>query len=97
MGEPIKIEDFKQLSPLVMGYELRPEHSYLIICDGKSFSREHANSLFKGIMQMHPDVQIAVVATMKPKDVKIMEGPPREPSPATAAGDAPANDPPAQE
>jgi hypothetical protein len=70
---PINIDDFQKLSPLVKGYELRPDCAYLIICDGKDFSRPHAEALMRDVMQMHPDLSIAIVATTKPKSIEVRE------------------------
>ena len=67
------IDDFKKLSPLVDGYELDPEKIYLIVCDGKAFNFGAAASLFSDIRQMHPNIQIAVVATLKPKLIEVRE------------------------
>ena len=72
-NEPINIDEFKPLSSLVKGYELDPTKIYLIVCDGKDFKAGHAYSLFKDIRQMHPDINIAVVASLKPKSIEVME------------------------
>ncbi len=71
--EPINIEEFQKLSPLVKGYELRPDRVYLIICDGKEFSPNAAYALMNDIRQMHPDLNIAIVATLKPKSIEVRE------------------------
>lgn len=70
---PVNIDDFSKLSPLVRGYELDPSKVYLIVCDGKDFSSGHAESLMRDIMQMHPNLNIAIVATLKPKSIEVRE------------------------
>jgi hypothetical protein len=79
---PVNIDDFKPLAKLIAGYELRPDRVYLIVCDGKDFSFSAAHSLLKDIREMHPDLNIAVVATLKPKSIEITEKPvaPEEPA-----------------
>jgi len=67
----INIDDFKPLGKLVSGYELDPAKSYLIVCDGKSFNKGLAESLMRDIRQMHPDIHIAIVASLKPKDIEV--------------------------
>lgn len=67
------IDDFKKLSPLIEGYELDPNKTYLIVCDGRAFDYAAAGSLFAGIREMHPNINIAVVATLKPKLIEIRE------------------------
>lgn len=74
-GEPLTIDDFAKLSPLVRGYELRPDRAYLIVCDGKDFSQGLAERLMQDIRQMHPDVNIAIVASLKPKSIEVREKP----------------------
>lgn len=73
MNEPPNLDDFRELSSLVKGYELDPNKIYLIVCDGKDFSTGAAHSLFKNLREMHPNINIAVVGTTKPKSVKVME------------------------
>lgn len=70
---PINIDDFKPLSKLVAGYELDPTKVYLIVCDGKDFSRGLAEALMRDITQMHPDLNIAIVGTLKPKSIEVRE------------------------
>ena len=74
MSEPIHMEEFTKLDPLAKGYEFKPGHSYLIVA-GKHFSRELASSLFKDLREMHPDLQIAVVQTLHPKEIEVKEKP----------------------
>jgi protein-tyrosine-phosphatase len=69
----INIDEFQKISPLVRGYELDPTKVYLIVCDGKDFRAGLAYSLFKDLREMHPDIQIAVIASMKPKSIEVME------------------------
>jgi len=70
-SEAINIDDFRPLAKLVSGYELDPAKVYLIVCGKESFSSGAAYSLMSDIRQMHPDIQIAIVATTKPKDVEV--------------------------
>jgi hypothetical protein len=70
---PVNIDDFKPLAKLVAGYELDPSKAYLIVCDGKDFSAGLAHALMNDIRQMHPDVNIAIVATLKPKSIEVRE------------------------
>lgn len=70
---PINIDDFAKISPLVRGYELDPAKVYLIVCDGKDFNSGLAHSLMKDIMQMHPNLNVAVVASLKPKSIEVRE------------------------
>jgi hypothetical protein len=70
---PLNIDEFTKISPLVRGYELRPDRSYLIVCDGKDFKQGLAERLMQDIRQMHPDVNIAIVATLKPKSIEVRE------------------------
>ena len=72
-GKSLNVDDFAPLAKLVKCYELDPSKSYLILCDGKSFSRGLAEALMCDIRQMHPDIQIAIVATAKPKDIEVRE------------------------
>jgi hypothetical protein len=72
-SDPLNIDDFAPLSPLVRGYEFRPGCAYLILCDSKEFSASAAYALMRDIRQLHPDVQIAIVATPKIKSVEIRE------------------------
>jgi hypothetical protein len=71
--EPLNIDDFAPLSPLVRGYEFRPGCAYLIICSAEKFNLRAAQSLFKDIMELHSDLQIAVVATPYPKSIEIKQ------------------------
>jgi len=71
--KPVNIDDFKPLAKLVAGYELDPSKVYLIVCDGKDFSRGLAERLMQDIRQMHPTVNIAIVATLKPKSIEVRE------------------------
>lgn len=73
MSEPITIDNFKPLAKLVAGYELQPGKTYLIVVDGRSFSPELAQSLFKSIRDSGVDLDIHVVATMKPKEIEVRE------------------------
>jgi hypothetical protein len=73
LEKPLTIDDFAPLSPLVRGYEFRPGCAYLILCDGKEFSASAAYALMRDIRQMHPDVQIAIVATPKVKSIEVRE------------------------
>jgi hypothetical protein len=72
-GQPINIDEFKPLAKLVSGYELDPTKVYLIVLEGKSFDRGLADSLMRDIRQMHPDISIAVVATLHPKGIEVRE------------------------
>jgi hypothetical protein len=72
-GEPLNIDDFAPLSPLVRGYEFRPGCAYMILCDGKEFSASAAYALMRDIRQLHPDVQIAIVATPSVKSIEVRE------------------------
>ena len=72
-GEPINIDDFRPLGKLVNGYELDPAKAYLIVCESKSFSRGLAEALMRDIRQMHPDINIAIVASLKAKDIEVRE------------------------
>jgi hypothetical protein len=67
------IDDFKKLSPLVAGYELRPDRAYLIVVDGKKYSQAAANSLLSDVRQMHHDLQIAVIVVEHPKAFEVKE------------------------
>lgn len=69
----LNIDDFAKLSPLVKGYELRSDCAYLVVCDGKDFSQSLAEALMNDIRQMHPDLNIAIVATLKPKSIEVRE------------------------
>lgn len=71
--EPVKIDDFSPLSPLVKGYELRPDRAYLIVCDGKKFSMQAAQALMRDAREMHPDLNVSIVATVAPKEITVME------------------------
>lgn len=72
-SDPVNIDDFSKLSPLVRGFELDPTKSYLIVCDGKDFSSGLAERLMQDIRQMHPDLNIAIVASLKPKSIEVRE------------------------
>lgn len=75
----VNIDDFKPLAKLVAGYELRQDCAYLVVCDGKDFNRGLAEALMQDILQMHPDLNIAIVATLKPKSIEVREKEPLEP------------------
>lgn len=72
-SDPVNIDDFKPLSKLVAGYELNPTKSYLIVCGGNDFSSGLAERLMQDIRQMHPDLNIAIVASLKPKSIEVRE------------------------
>ena len=72
-GDPVNIDDFAPLAKLVKGYELDPAKAYLIVCDGKSFSKGLAEALMRDVRQMHPDINIAIVATLHPKEIEVRE------------------------
>lgn len=65
--------NFKRLSPLTEVYALENDKVYLVLCDAKHFSLPHAHSLLKDLRQMHPEVNVSIVVTTKPKSIKIME------------------------
>lgn len=69
----ITIEDFAPLSTLVRAYELQPGKHYLIVCDGKSFDFALASNLFKRVAEWHPEAVVAVVNTLAPKSVTVVE------------------------
>ena len=72
-GEPLNIDDFAPLSKLVRGFELDPEKTYLLVCDAKDFSFEHAHALMKDVREMHPNINIAIVASTKSKGIEVLE------------------------
>ena len=71
--DPVSLENFVEIAPLTKAYEFKPGHVYLVLCNAKSFRTGAAYSLFKDLREMHPDLDIAVVATSTPEDVKVME------------------------
>ena len=71
--EPIKIDDFQKIAPLVRGYELQPGKHYLIVCDGKDFKFGLAHALFKDLLDRHPEIEIHVIGTLKPNGIVAME------------------------
>lgn len=71
--EPLNIDEFAKLAPLVKGYELRPGMAYVVICDGKHFNFELANAIMKDVRESHPDLNICIVATLHPKSIEIAE------------------------
>lgn len=73
MSEPVTIDNFKPLAKLVAGYELQPGKTYLIVVDGKSFSRDLALSLFQSLRDSGADFDIHVVASLHPKGIEIRE------------------------
>lgn len=89
--KPLNIDDFTKVMPLTKGYELDPSKVYLIVVDGKDFQPNAIHSLMRDIQQMHPDLNIAVVATLKPKSIKVrMKDGPAEAVPGnTEAGSGP--------
>lgn len=72
---PVNIDDFQKLSPLVRGYELDPAKVYLVVCQAQDFNYGLAYSLMKDIREMHPDLNIAIVASLKPKSIEVREKP----------------------
>ena len=71
--DPVKIDDFQKLAALAKGYELQPGKRYLIVCSGSDFKFGLAHALFKDIREAHPELEIYVVATLKPKSIVVME------------------------
>jgi hypothetical protein len=71
--EPVNLDDFSKIAPLVRGYELQPGKHYLIVCDGKDFKFGLAHALFKNLLDLHPELQIHVVGTLKPSGIVVME------------------------
>lgn len=71
--ESLKMDDFVRISPLVRGYELRTDRAYLIVADGKDFNPGLIQSLMQDIRQMHPDVNIAIVMSLKAKSIEVQE------------------------
>lgn len=61
------------MSPLVSVYELHPDRTYLVICEGKKFSMAGAHSLMKDIRELHPELMIAIVATTDSKGIQLGE------------------------
>lgn len=78
---PLNIDDFTKVMPLAKGYELDPAKVYLVVADGKDFNASAVQALMRDIRQMHPDLSIAIVATLKPKSIEIRE---KAPGPAAA-------------
>jgi len=74
-GQPLCIDDFKPLAAVVDGYELKPGCAYLILCNDKHWDGEKAASLLRDIHQMHPDLEIAIVASPDIKDLEVREKP----------------------
>lgn len=70
---PVRLEDFQKIAPLVRGYELQPGKHYLIVADGKDFKFGLAHALFKELRELHPELQIHVVGTLKPSGIVVME------------------------
>jgi hypothetical protein len=73
LSDPLNIDDFAPLSPLVRGYEFRSSCAYLILCNGAEFSASAAYALMRDIRQMHPAIEIAIVATPKVKSIEVRE------------------------
>jgi hypothetical protein len=71
--QKMKVEDYKPLAALVKGYELKPDHSYLFVCDGKKFSYELANALLKNVRDNHPNIGVFIIATPKSKGIEVRE------------------------
>ena len=69
----VSLDDFREVAPLCKAYEFKPDGVYLVVCHAKSFKSGAAHALFKDLREMHPNINIAVVATMMPEDVKVME------------------------
>jgi len=69
----MKVEDYKPLATLVKGYELKPDHSYLFVCDGKKFSYELANALLRNVRDHHPNIGVFIIATPKSKGIEVRE------------------------
>jgi len=86
-GDPINIDDFAPLSKLVKGYELDPTKIYLIVLDGKDFRSLAAYNLMNDIRQMHPDINIAIIASIKPNSIEVREKRDGSTLPSTPDGD----------
>lgn len=69
----LNIDQFSEIAALVKGYELKPGHAYLILANDKDFDLPRLQRLMYDIRQMHPNVEIAVVATADAKKIKVME------------------------
>jgi hypothetical protein len=70
---PVRVEDFKKLAPLCDAYELQPGKAYVIVCGPKDFSHESASALFAKLREWHPDLNIHIVVTEKPKAIEVRE------------------------
>ena len=73
MEKPLRIDDFAPLSALVKGYELRPDCAYLILFDKKGFSLGAAHSLMRDVLQLHLNIQIAMVVTPESQSIEVRE------------------------
>ena len=95
--EPLTIDAFAPLSALVKGYELKPGHAYLIVLDKEHFNAGLASALMRDIRQMHPDVEIAVVATPKSRAIHVRIKSPNQPEESESVESESVVDPPPQE
>jgi hypothetical protein len=71
--DKINFDDFTKVAPLCKGYEMDPQKIYLVVCDGKKVKLAALHSLLTDLNQMHPNFQIAVVATVEPGAIDVME------------------------
>lgn len=72
-SESLKVEDFQPLAPLVSVYELKPGMHYLVVAGGKDFDYNLANSLLRDLREHHPELDVFIVATAKPKSLEVRQ------------------------
>jgi hypothetical protein len=73
MNNPLRVEDFHKVLPLKAAYEFKPGFHYLVVCDGKDFPYGMAHALLKDLSNLHPELEICVVATLKPRSIEVRE------------------------